>query len=134
MDIDDVTATEEVAPFTDDEHKAMIAKHLRWITDRVEGLHELRFGRRDSTCTTQFQLGQTVWKRDPRYDGKGQFVPVFAPRWTGPYVIHSVYDKNVYKLRTIPEGAKKVGYLKNPVNGSRLKAFVAAVADDRFAE
>ena len=70
-----------------------------------------------------------MWKREPKYDGKGKFVPVFAPRWTGPYVIHSVYDRNVYKLRTIPVGGKKAGYLKNLVNGWRLKLYVDADAD-----
>ena len=113
----------DVAPLTDDEHKAIIAKRLRWITERIEGLQELRYGRRDSVCTARFELGQKVWKREPKFDGKG-FVPVFAPRWTGPYIIHSVYDKNVYKLRTIPDGQKKAGYLKNPINGSRLKPFM----------
>ena len=113
-----------VEPFTDDEHRAIIAKHLRWVTELIEGLQELRFGRRDSTCAAQFQLGQKVWKREPRYDGKGPFVPIFASRWTGPYVIHSVFDKNVYKLRTVPDGTKRTGYLKNPVNGSRLKPYV----------
>ena len=39
-------------------------------------------------------------------------------------MIHSVFDRNVYKLRTIPLGGKKAGYLKNLVNGSRLKAYV----------
>lgn len=71
----------------------------------------------------QFRVGQKVWKREPKYDGKGSFVPVFAPRWTGPYEIHSIYDKNVYKLRTIPGGSKNMGYLKNPINGSRLKPY-----------
>lgn len=73
---------------------------------------------------SRFQLGQGVWKREPKYDGKGKFIPVFAPRWTGSYVIYSVFDKDVYKLRTEAAGGKKVGYLRNPVNGSRLKAYV----------
>ena len=121
----DITPDQEVCLLTDDDHKEIIAKRLTWITDRIDGLRELRYGRRDSTCTVQFELGQKVWKREPKYNGKG-FVPVFAPRWTGPYIIHSVYDKNVYKLRTVPDGLKKVGYLKNPINGSRLKPFVDA--------
>ena len=70
---------------------------------------------------------------EPKCDGNG-FVPVFAPRWTGPYIIHSVFDRNVYKLRTVPSDGKKVGYLKNPVNGSRLKLFVdVAVYETMFA-
>ena len=126
MDVSDGPAPAAVSPITDEEHKAIIAKRLRWITERIEGLKELHYGRRDSSSKydSQFQLGQKVWKREPKFDGKGKFVPVFAPRWTGPYVIHSVYDRNVYKLRTVPDGSKKTGYLKNPVNGHRLKPFV----------
>ena len=72
----------------------------------------------------KFVLGQKVWKRESKYDTKG-FTPVFALRWTGPFVIHSVWDKNVSKLRidSLVTG-KKVGYLKNPINGYRLKAYV----------
>ena len=122
----------DVAPLTDVEHRELIARRLHWITDRIDGLQELCHGRRDSSSKyeAQFQLGQKVWKREPKYDGKGKFVPVFAPRWTGPFVIHSVYDKNVYKLRTIPDDTKKVGYLKNPVNGHRLKPYIDSVKGD----
>lgn len=125
----DLLPDQEVAPVTDEEHKAFIAKRLELITDRIEGLKELRYGQRDSQCAAAFELGQRVWKRVPKYDGKRKFVPVFAPRWTGPFVIHSVYDRNVYELRTIPDGNKNVGYLKNPVNRSRLKPFVDVAAD-----
>lgn len=121
----------DLSPLTDEDHRSVIAKRLTWITERVEGLHDLYRGRRDSASkfVSPFRLGQKVWKREPKYDGKGKLVPVFAPRWTGPYVIHSVYDKNVYKLRTIPDGTKKVGYLKNPINGSRLKPYVEAAGE-----
>lgn len=78
----------------------------------------------------RFQLGDKVWKRDSKYDGKG-FVPVFAPRWTGPFAIHSVYDKGAYKLRTIPEAGKNPGYLRHPINGSRLKPYVEGVPLER---
>ncbi|KAF8451659.1 hypothetical protein BGX38DRAFT_1259471 [Terfezia claveryi] len=72
----------------------------------------------------EFELGQKVWKRESRYDAKG-FVPVFAPRWTGPSIVHTVFDKNVYKLVKDPEvTGKKVGYLRNPISGMRLREFV----------
>ena len=51
-------------------------------------------------------------------------MPVFAPRWTGPFIVHSVYNKGAYRLRTIPGDGKRAGYLRHSVNGSRLKAFV----------
>ena len=65
-------------------------------------------------------MADKVWKRESKIDGKG-FVPVFVPRWTGPFDIHLAWDKNVYKLRSDPLiTGKKVGYLKNPINGHRL--------------
>jgi len=72
----------------------------------------------------KYELGEKVWKRESKYDTKG-FTPVFAPRWTGPFVIHAIWDKNVYKLRTDPlVTGKKVGYLQNAINGHRLKPYV----------
>ena len=41
---------------------------------------------------------------------------VFAPRWTGPFVIHG--DSSIT--------GNKVGYLKNLINGHRLKPYVKA--------
>ena len=112
-------------PLTDDEHKAQVLKRVRWVVDAIPGLRELQGPTNNSPPPefSRYQLGQRVWKRESRYDAKG-FVPVFAPRWTGPFVIHSVYDKGAYKLRTIPSNGKKAGYLRNPVNASRLKPFV----------
>ena len=112
-------------PLNDDEHKAQVLKRVHWVVDAIPGLRELQVPDDDGPPPVfpRYQLGQQVWKRESRYDTKG-FVPVFAPRWTGPFVIHSVYDKGAYKLRTIPSGGKKAGYLRNPVNASRLKPFV----------
>ena len=65
-----------------------------------------------------------MWKRESKYDAKG-FTPMFAPRWTGPFVIHTLWDKNMYKLRMNPPvTGKKVGYLRNAINGHRLKPYV----------
>ena len=46
----------------------------------------------------RFQLGQKVWERELKCDGKG-YVPVPTPRWTESYVTHSVYDRKIYTLR-----------------------------------
>lgn len=119
-------AVEEPTPRTDEMHRELIAKRLQWVVDAIPGLQELQNrGRtgKDPDTNPKFSLGQKVWKRESKYDGKG-FVPVFAPRWTGPFIIHSIYDKGVYKLRTVPTEGKNTGYLRNPVNGARLKAFV----------
>lgn len=100
----------------------LIARRINWLTEGIPGLRELKAKAVDIGLLKEFELGQRVWKRESKYDRKG-FAPVFAPRRTGPFVIHSVWDKNVYKLRTVPFiTGKRVGYLKNPINGSRLKA------------
>ena len=102
----------EVAPFTNTIHKACITKRLQWITDAIPGLKELQTPQQPSSVP-KFYLGQKVWKRESKYDGKG-FVPVFAPRLTSPFVVHSVFDKNVYKLRTIPEEGKELDIYVTP--------------------
>lgn len=105
------------APRTDDSHREMVLQRLQWVVDAVPGLRELQGPAASPQLPYTYQLGQKVWKRESKYDGKG-FVPVFAPRWTGPFVIHSVYDKGAYKLRTVPGDGKRAGYLRNPVNAT----------------
>lgn len=108
---------------TDDERRKLVAARLRHLYDNITGLREVQEPR-TVEAPPKFVRGQRVWKRESIYNTKG-FPPVFAPRWTGPCVIHSIWDKNVYKLRTDPVvTGKKVGYLKNPINGYRLKAYV----------
>ena len=108
---------------TDDEYRKLVAARLRHLYDNIPGLREMKEPRMVE-APRKFFLGQRVWKRESKYDTKG-FTRVFAPRWTGPFVIHSIWDKNVYKLRKDPlVTGKKVGYLKNPINGYRLKAYV----------
>ena len=72
----------------------------------------------------KYKMGDSVWKRESKYDGKG-FAPVFAPRWSGPFIVHAVWDRNAYKLRTDPTvTGKQTGFLSHPMNGSRLRPFV----------
>lgn len=61
---------------------------------------------------------------ESKYDGKDS-APVFAPRWSGPFIIHAVWDRNVYKLRTDPMvTGKQTGFIRHPVNGPRLRVVV----------
>lgn len=70
----------------------------------------------------KFELDEKVLKRKSQYDMQG-FMLVFAR--TGPYVVHSIYDKYVYKLRTDPVVTwKKVGYLCNLINSSKLEKYI----------
>ncbi|KAF8428391.1 hypothetical protein BGX38DRAFT_1299370 [Terfezia claveryi] len=119
----DLTISPIPAPQTDEDHRALITKCLQYLYDTIPGLREVKEAK-NSKMNIQFQLGDKVWKRESKYDAKG-FTLVFAPHWTGPFVIHAVWDKNVYKLRTDPLIiGKKVGYLKNPINGYRLKPYI----------
>ena len=74
---------------------------MKFLTEGIPGLRELKTEKVSVGAFKEYELGQRVWKRESKYDGKG-FAPVFAPRWTGPFVIPSVWDKNVYKLPTDP--------------------------------
>ena len=109
---------------TDEDHKACIAKRMGWVMEAVLVLTEIQSGGDTAAAAiaTKFQLGQWVWKHESKYDGNS-FVPVFAPRWMGPFMVHSVYRGGTYKLQTVPAEGKSTGYLKNPVNSSRLKAY-----------
>ena len=66
-------------------------RRIRWLTDGIPGLRNIS----DSVVSEEvgkfrkFELGQRVWKRESKYDGKG-FAPIFPPRWTGPFVGHSL--------------------------------------------
>ena len=97
----DDESRDDLYPKTEDEYKSVIYRRIRWLTDGIPGLRELGAGNGDTGEFKSFEQGQRVWKRESKYDGKG-YAPVFAPCWTGPFVIHSVWDKNVYKLRTDP--------------------------------
>lgn len=120
----DLQQGSDLYPKTDNEHKSVVSRRIRWLTEGIPSLRELKAENGDIGQFKGFELGQRVWKRESKYDGKG-YAPVFAPRRTGPFVIHSVWDKNVYKLRTDPVvTGKRVGYLNNSINGSRLKAYV----------
>ena len=124
MPFDDVqTAKSEEYPKTD-EHPKLVAMRLQYVFEGIPGLREIKEKKGEDTKIQDFALGEKVWKRESKFDGKG-FTPVFAPRWTGPFIIHSVWDKNVYRLRTDPlVTGKKIGYLRNPINSHNLKAYV----------
>ncbi|KAF8453661.1 hypothetical protein BGX38DRAFT_1328983 [Terfezia claveryi] len=92
---------EDLSPNTDEEHKELVAKRLQWLCDGIPELRELKEGKEELAEVERFELGQRVWKRE------------------------SQFEKNAYKLRTVPEvTGKRIGYLRNPVNGARLRRYV----------
>lgn len=120
----DMDGSATIAPSTDNDHKALVAMRLKFLCNGIPGLREKREEKHLSKVVKEYVQGDKVWLRESKFDGKG-YAPIFAPQWTGPFVIHAVWDKNVYKLRSDPTvTGKKVGYLKNPVNGFCLKAYV----------
>ena len=85
-------------------------------------------------------MGQKVWKSGRSMMEKG-ITQVFAPRWTVPYIIHAgpsfssfFFSVNRYSRAgsksmaryADPSTGNKVGYLKNLINGHRLKPYVKA--------
>lgn len=51
--------------------------------------------------------------------------PVFAARWQDPFIVFQVIGNNAYKVRTDPRvTGKRTGYIKNTVNGVRMRMFV----------
>ena len=89
----------EQYPNTAENHTEQILRRIKWLMEGIPGLRQIKEPGEEVSKVWTFELGQRVWKRESKYDGKG-FAPVFAPRWTGPFVIHSVWGKNVHKLRT----------------------------------
>jgi hypothetical protein len=68
-----------------------------------------------------FMVGEFVRRRKKRLSS--QIIPKFAPRWEGPFVIHSVGPHDSYVL------AKPNGDLEpHPVNGNHLESFIRGVS------
>ena len=49
------------------------------MTEGIPGPIELKVDNGVVGAYKEFELGQRVWKRESKYDGKG-FAPIFAPR------------------------------------------------------
>ncbi|KAF3927492.1 Protease [Arthrobotrys entomopaga] len=118
----DVTGKPMEPPTTDEEHKELVAERLRFLSDRLPGLRQDR----DLTNTPvgkhiQFKMGDLVWLRNSKFE-KGGIIPVFTPRYLGPYEIADVGLRNSYRLRTITSVTGKRSKLTaNMVNGTRLR-------------
>lgn len=62
---------------------------IRWLKEGILGLREVKV-EGEVGSFKHFELGawkREFWKRELKYDGKG-YSAVFAPRWTGPFVVH----------------------------------------------
>lgn len=118
-------------PSTDDEHRDLVARRLRYMTDNIPGLRRDKDKTRNMPHTPPpvYKMGQYVWLRNTKYDVHG-IVPIFSERWIGPYTVAGVLPKNTYRLRTIPEiSRKRTMLLAQPVNGLRLKPFTESLED-----
>jgi transposase InsO family protein len=117
---------DNVIPETSDEHRELVAQRIRFISDVIPGIRdERRTSETRPNADAEFHVGDLVWLRETKYDGK-ELCPVFAPRWTGPFQVWEVWDKGAYRLRSLPKysGKQKPTILRNPVNANRLRQYV----------
>jgi hypothetical protein len=70
----------------------------------------------DETVNEEFKVNDKVLVHQTQHQHNMSMK--LADKWIGPYFIHAVLGKGVYKLRNL-EGRK----VKNPVNGTRLKLY-----------
>ena len=102
------------------DHKEAILQRLRFLTDVIPTLRAQPPPPPTSLPKVTFNVGDSVWVRDSKYDVG--FPPVFAPRWKGPFFVKDRLAKNVYRLRTNPDvSGKRSTALALPINGSRLR-------------
>ena len=102
------------------DHKAAVLQRLRFLMDVVPTLRAQPPPPDTRVPKVIYEVGDKVWVRDSKYDVG--FVPVFAPRWKGPFFVKERLEKNTYRLRTIPEvSGKRSIALALPINGSRLR-------------
>ncbi|GAO49753.1 hypothetical protein G7K_3895-t1 [Saitoella complicata NRRL Y-17804] len=91
------------------QHRTEVAERIEWLREGIPGLRTaaMRYvkdkkGNAVLVHPKSFNLGDKVWLRDSALDSQAQ-APVFSPRWKGPYIVHDVWQKGVYKLRQIPK-------------------------------
>lgn len=114
------TATQDGHPPAPIDHKESILQRLKFLMDIVPTLRAQPPPKDASTSKVTFQIGDSVWVRDSKYDVG--FPPVFAPRWKGPFIVKERLDRNVYRLRTNPDVSRRRSTaLALPINGSRLR-------------
>ena len=125
----DGPANTAAIPNTTDEHRELVARRIRFISDVIPGIRDERRTPERSPSNhpgrEEFHVGYWIWLCETKYDG-AELCPVFAPRWTGPFQVWEVWDKGAYRLRLDPKysGKKTTSTLRNPVNGNRLKTYV----------
>ena len=123
--IDD-PAKGNITPDTSEEHRELVAQRVWFFPDIIPGIRdERRTSEVHPGTDAEYHVGDWVWLRETKYDGK-ELCPVFAPRWTGPFQVWEVWDKGAYRLRSDPRysGKKTASIPRNPVNGNRLRIYV----------
>lgn len=117
-------------------------KHKEQITARLESLQNVIPGLSNSNIASRLpKKGRRSWYaclptkwttrcllRNSKLD-KVFNVSSFEDKWLGPYEIHEVLNKGVYRLGTIPKEGETVKYFKKPVNWARLRRFLKKEED-----
>lgn len=83
---------------------------------------EQQYNRRVKLKT--FDLGDLVWRAILPLGSKDPDIGKWSPNWEGPYQIHQVLGKNVYRLRDL-----KGEVVKGTVNGVFLKHYLVSPWD-----
>lgn len=83
---------------------------------------EQQYNRRVKQKT--FDLGDLVWRAVLPLGSKDPDIGKWSPNWEGPYEIHQVLGKNVYRLRDLTGEV-----IKRTVNGIFLKAYLVSPWD-----
>ena len=100
----DVGDDSTVIPDSTELHRELVARRLRFISDMIPGLRAEKCepAKVPDTDADGFHVGDWVWLRETKYDGK-ELCPAFAPRWTGPFQVWEAWDKGVYRIRSDPK-------------------------------
>jgi len=118
-------------------HKAQIAErlvHFQTIIPRLGSAHykyamNKDSGRKVLVRPAKYQIGELVLIRN--YKRNQNISSPFDTQWIGPYRIHSLGDKGIYRIQTVPKPGKRPGLLKNWLNWSRIRRILPA-GDDEF--
>jgi len=102
------------------DHKELVLNYLKFLTNVIPTLRNRPSPKDAAEPKEVYKVNDRVWIRVSRHDVG--FLPVFAPRWKGPYIVKERLDKNVYRIQTDPlVSGKHSMTLQYPINGMRLK-------------
>ena len=113
----------------DSELEHDLEDHISLITDRLQHVQNIareninraqegQKARYDKKVKPKlYQMGEQVLLRESAHENVHG--DKFRPKWSGPYIIHQVWNNGSYKLRE----TNSPRILRTPINGDRLKKY-----------